>query len=57
VKPGDAADFVEIDLEHPEVADVESRDLPSALVFGTGSGVVAASWVAGRRVYAREENG
>ncbi len=57
VKPGDTADFVEIDLEHPAVADVESRDLPSALLFGAGSGVVAASWVAGRRVYAREENG
>jgi formimidoylglutamate deiminase len=57
VEPGDTADFVEIDLEHPAIADVESRDLPSALIFGAGSGVVAASWVAGRRVYAREENG
>jgi formimidoylglutamate deiminase len=55
VEPGDPADFVEIDLEHPAVADVEGEDLPSALVFGAGSGVVAASWVAGRRVYAREE--
>jgi formimidoylglutamate deiminase len=55
VRSGDPADFVEVDLEHPALADVEDRDLPSALVFGAGSGVVAASWVAGRRVYAREE--
>ena len=55
LEPGDAADFVEIDLEHPAVADVENRDLPSALVFGAGSGVVAASWVAGRRVYVRDD--
>ena len=55
LETGDPADFVEIDLEHPEVADVE--DLPSALVFGAGSGVVAATWTGGRRVYAREEEG
>jgi formimidoylglutamate deiminase len=55
LETGDPADFVEIDLEHPEVADVE--DLPSALVFGAGSGVVAATWSGGRRVYAREEEG
>jgi formimidoylglutamate deiminase len=55
LETGGPADFVEIDLEHPEVADVE--DLPSALVFGAGSGVVAATWSGGRRVYAREEEG
>ena len=54
VEPGDAADFIEIDLEHPAVADVEEEYLPSALVFGAGSGVVAASWVAGRRAYIRD---
>ena len=54
LETGDPADFIEIDLEHPAVADVEEEDLPSALVFGAGSGVVAASWVAGRRVYAKE---
>ncbi len=53
IKPGDPADFVEIDLEHPALADVEY--LPSALVFGAGSGVVAASWVAGRRAYGRDD--
>jgi formimidoylglutamate deiminase len=55
LEPGDPADFIEIDLEHPAVADVENRDLPSALVFGAGSGVVAASWVAGRRAYVRDD--
>jgi cytosine/adenosine deaminase-related metal-dependent hydrolase len=34
---------------------VEAADLPSALVFGADSGAVAATWVAGRRVYARED--
>ena len=54
VKPGDPADFIEIDLEHPAVADVGEEDLPSALVFGAGSGVVAAAWVAGHRAYVRD---
>jgi formimidoylglutamate deiminase len=55
LEPGDPADFIEIDLEHPAVADVEAKDLPSALVFGSSSGVVAAAWVAGRRVYDRDD--
>jgi formimidoylglutamate deiminase len=55
LEPGDPADFIEIDLEHPAVADVEEKDLPSALVFGSCSGVVAAAWVAGRRVYDRDD--
>lgn len=57
LEPGDPADFVEIDLEHPSVADVRDEDLPSALVFGAGSAVVAATWVAGRRVYTRGDDG
>ena len=56
VTAGHPADFVEIDLEHPAVADVGHGDLPSSLVFGAGSGVVAASWVAGRRVYERNRD-
>ncbi len=44
---GDTADLIEIDLSHSALADVEARNLPSALVFGAGSGVVARSWVAG----------
>jgi formimidoylglutamate deiminase len=52
-KAGDPADLIEIDLTHPTLADVEARNLPSALVFGAGSGVVAGTWVDGREVYAR----
>jgi formimidoylglutamate deiminase len=54
-KVGDPADLIEIDLTHPALADVEPRNLPSALVFGAGSGVVAGTWVDGRKVYARGE--
>jgi formimidoylglutamate deiminase len=53
VQAGDPADLIEIDLSHPSLADVEVRNLPSALVFGAGSGVVAGTWVDGRKVYAR----
>jgi len=51
LKAGDPADFVELDLTHPSLADVAAEGLPSALVFGAGSGVVAGTWVAGERVY------
>jgi formimidoylglutamate deiminase len=50
LEPGEPADFIEIDLSHPEISDVEPEYLPSALIFGAGQGVVAASWVGGRRV-------
>jgi formimidoylglutamate deiminase len=52
-KAGDPADLIEIDLTHPALADVEATNLPSALVFGAGCGVVAGTWVDGRKVYAR----
>jgi len=45
IEPGDAADLVEID---PALADVEPRNLPSALVFGAGAGGVVRTWVDGR---------
>ena len=57
LEPGAPADLVEIDLGHPAVADVAPEALPSALVFGAGSAVVAGAWVAGRRVYGGEEDG
>jgi len=50
---GDPADLIEIDLSHPALADVEARNLPSALVFGAGSGVVAGTQVEGRKVHER----
>ncbi|HEX2728473.1 MAG TPA: formimidoylglutamate deiminase [Rubrobacteraceae bacterium] len=52
LKAGGPADFVELDLTHPSLADVEVAGVPSALVFGAGSGVVAGTWVAGEKVYA-----
>ena len=55
ISPGDTADFVEIDLDHLSLADVEAKDLPSALVFGAGSAVVSATWVGGRRVCVKEK--
>jgi formimidoylglutamate deiminase len=54
LETGTPADFVEIDVEHPNLAGIEREALPSALVFGTGAGVVAATWVVGRRVWRRE---
>jgi formimidoylglutamate deiminase len=57
LEPGAPADLVEIDLAHPAVADVGPEALPAALVFGTGSAVVAGAWVAGRRVSSRRDDG
>ena len=50
LRPGDAADLIEIDLSHPSLNCVEAGDLPSALVFGAGSGIVAGTWIAGKRI-------
>ena len=57
LEAGAAADLVEIDLTHPAVADVEPGALPAALVFGAGGGVVAGTWVAGRKVFSRGDDG
>ena len=51
LEPGGPADFVEVELTHPSLAGVEAGNIPSALVFGAGSGVVAATWVAGSPVW------
>lgn len=51
LRNGDPADLVELDLTHTEISDVDAEGLTSALVFGADRGVVAASWVAGERVY------
>jgi formimidoylglutamate deiminase len=53
LQAGDPADLIELDLAHPALAGVEASNLPSALVFGAGSGVVAGTWVDGRKVYER----
>jgi formimidoylglutamate deiminase len=57
LKAGDPADFIEIDLSHPALAEVEDEDLPSALVFGSGSGVVVGAWVDGQCVCAPDGTG
>jgi formimidoylglutamate deiminase len=57
IEPGAPADLIEIDLSHPALADVETEDLPSALVFGAGTGVVAGTWVAGRNLGAPDDTG
>ena len=51
LRAGDHADLIEVDLSHPSLSGVEDDDLPSALVFGAGSGIVAGTRVAGERVY------
>jgi formimidoylglutamate deiminase len=51
LEPGAPADLVEIDLTHPALADVGPEALPSALVFGAGSAVVAGVWVASKKVF------
>jgi formimidoylglutamate deiminase len=51
LEAGDHADLIEVNLSHPTLSDVKAADLPSALVFGAGSGVVAGTRVAGERVY------
>ena len=55
LKSGDPADLIELNLSHPSLADVEAENLPSALVFGAGSGVVSGTWVAGKRVSGQQQ--
>ena len=55
LKAGDPADLIEIDLSQPALADVGDRNLPSALVFGAGSGVLAGTWVEGRKVHGPDD--
>jgi len=56
-KPGDPADLIEINLSHPVLADTEAENLPSALVFGSGSGVIVGAWVDGQNVCAPDDKG
>ena len=57
IEPGDPADLIEIDLSHPALADVAAEDLPSALVFGAGTGVVVGTRVAGQNLGALDDTG
>ncbi|HEX5849319.1 MAG TPA: formimidoylglutamate deiminase [Rubrobacter sp.] len=51
LRAGDHADLLEVDLWHPSLSGMEEGDLPSTLVFGAGSGIVAGTRVEGERVY------
>ena len=51
LRAGEHADLIEVDLSHPTLSGVKADDLPSALVFGAGSGVVAGTRVAGERSF------
>jgi formimidoylglutamate deiminase len=51
LRAGDPADLIEVNLSDPTLSGVKADDLPSALVFGAGSGVVAGTKVAGERAY------
>lgn len=57
IEPGASADLVEIDLSHTALADVEPENLPSALVFGSGTGVVVGKWVNGQNISAPDKGG
>jgi formimidoylglutamate deiminase len=51
LRAGDHADLIEVDLSRPALSGVKADDLPSALVFGAGSDIVAGTTVAGERAY------
>jgi len=51
LQAGDHADLIELNLSHPTLSGVKADNLPSALVFGAGGGVVAGTRVAGERVH------
>jgi formimidoylglutamate deiminase len=51
LQAGDHADLIEVNLSHPALSGVEAGNLPSALIFGAGSDVVAGTRVAGERAY------
>ena len=57
IEPANPADLVEINLSHPALADVEPENLPSALVFGAGTGVVVGKWVNGQNTSTPDDRG
>lgn len=46
---GAPADFAEVDLTHPALADVPPEHLPTALVLGCPDDVIQATWIRGVR--------
>jgi formimidoylglutamate deiminase len=51
LRAGDHADLIEVNLSRPALWGVKADDLPSALVFGAGSDIVAGTRTAGERTY------
>ncbi len=54
IAPGDAADFFELDLTHPALAETTPETLLDAFVFGGADEAVTATTVAGERTRHRE---
>jgi formimidoylglutamate deiminase len=48
--PGEPADFLAVELDHPAVAGATAEDLLPALVFGASSGAITSLWVGGAPV-------
>ena len=46
---GAPADLVALDLDHPEIADVEPEHLPAAVLFSGSAALVRETWVGGAR--------
>lgn len=49
IVPGQPADLIAIDLNHPALAGWNSQDLLDVLFFGASSGVIVATWVQGHK--------
>jgi formimidoylglutamate deiminase len=49
IAPGMLADFVAVDVNHPTLAGWTEDDLLDALFFGASAGVIAQTWVSGKR--------
>lgn len=47
IEPGQLADLVAIDLDHPSLFGATADTLPEALLTGAADGAVAGTWVAG----------
>ena len=50
IAPGQLADFVAIDLNHPMMRGWSSDDLLDVLFFGASSEVVKYVWVQGKKI-------
>ena len=49
IAPGQSADLIAINLQHPTLAGWTGEDLLDVLFFGSSAGVVVGTWVQGRK--------